>query len=169
MVDEGGRKRWHSSDSGERRDRGASIAVFAAPSDLGGPDEVLDALLERLEALPSDAVLVAGLGFDPSRLAARLMEGGFDAVTAPGPSGFWSLEVRLAEAPEILDLRDLEAPEPLERILEAAAGLAPGEALFARVPRFPRMLLPHLDRRGLAWEVYEEVDGTALVCVRRPR
>lgn len=68
----------------------------------------------------------------------------------------------------ILDFRDLPAPEPLERILEACAGLGPGESLRARTPRFPSMLLPHLEKRGLRFEVAEEPDGSALVRVWRP-
>ena len=71
-------------------------------------------------------------------------------------------------APAIEDLRDLEAPEPLERILAATAKLAPGEAYSARVPRYPRLLLPRLEERGLLYEVVEEPDATALVHVRRP-
>ena len=71
-------------------------------------------------------------------------------------------------ARKVLDLRDLEAPEPLQRILEAAGRLVPGTSLLARVPRYPRMLLPQLERRGLDFEVFEETDGTALVYVRKP-
>jgi len=70
--------------------------------------------------------------------------------------------------PDVMDLRDLEAPGPFERILEASARLAPGASFVARTPRFPRMLLPHLKQRALAWEVCEEPDGSALVHVRRP-
>jgi len=66
------------------------------------------------------------------------------------------------------DLRDLEAPEPMERVLAATAGLAPGGTYAARVPRYPRLLLPRLEERGLHCEVVEEPDGTALVRVRRP-
>jgi uncharacterized protein (DUF2249 family) len=75
---------------------------------------------------------------------------------------------RPAPEAEILDLRDLEAPEPLQRILEASAHLAPGQSLRARTPRYPRMLFPHLEARGLEWEAQEQADGSALVHVRRP-
>ena len=71
-------------------------------------------------------------------------------------------------APAIDDLRDLEAPEPMERVLAATARLAPGGTYAARVPRHPRLLLPRLEERGLLYEVIEEPDGTALVRVRRP-
>ena len=51
---------------------------------------------------------------------------------------------------------------------QAGQQVKAGDVLIARVPRFPRLLLPHLEERGLAWEVHEEADGTALVHVRRP-
>jgi hypothetical protein len=38
----------------------------------------------------------------------------------------------------------------------------------ARTPRFPRMLLAHLDRRRLGWAALEEPDGSGLVYVERP-
>jgi TetR/AcrR family transcriptional regulator len=71
-------------------------------------------------------------------------------------------------APAIEDLRNLEAPEPMERILAATARLVPGASYAARVPRYPRLLLPRLAERGLLYEVVEEPDGTALVQVRKP-
>jgi uncharacterized protein (DUF2249 family) len=73
-----------------------------------------------------------------------------------------------ASAGPILDLRELEAPEPMQRILEAAAKLAPGGALLARTPCYPRPLLAQLAGRSLGFAAAEEPDGTGLVYVRRP-
>ena len=67
-----------------------------------------------------------------------------------------------------LDLRDLEAPEPMHRTLEAAARLAPGESLVAHTPCYPRPLLAELARRELPFEAREEPDGSGWVRVRRP-
>ena len=69
--------------------------------------------------------------------------------------------------PDIVDLRDLEAPEPMEKVLLACAQLGAGEFFLARVPRVPVMLFPHLDARGLRWWVHEEADQSALLLVRR--
>jgi AcrR family transcriptional regulator len=90
------------------------------------------------------------------------------ALKAGEPARDEGGEAERASAPAIEDLRDLEAPQPLERILAATAKLAPGEAYSARVPRYPRLLLPRLEERGLLYEVYEEPNGTALVHVRKP-
>ena len=72
-----------------------------------------------------------------------------------------------AFTPDIVDLRELEAPQPMERILLACAQLGAGEFYLARLPRVPVMLFPHLESRGLSWWVHEEADKSALVLIRR--
>jgi len=159
----------YSSDLVGCEEGGVSIVVFDARSAELGPAEVLDAVVERLETLSPGGALKLEVGFEPAALVASLTERGLAAEACECSRGVWSLEVRPPGSPEVVDLRDLEAPEPLERMLEAAARLAPGDSLLARLPRFPRLLLPQLARRGLPWEIYEERDRSALVHVRRPR
>lgn len=69
--------------------------------------------------------------------------------------------------PEIVDLRDLEAPGPMEKVLLACSELGAGEFFLARVPAVPNLLFPHLESRGLRWWVHEEPDQSALILVRR--
>lgn len=47
-----------------------------------------------------------------------------------------------------LDVSDLEAPEPLVQVLDAAESLAPGEYLRMYHRREPCLLYPNLDQRG---------------------
>jgi len=70
------------------------------------------------------------------------------------------------QAPGIVDLRDLEAPIPMERVLTACSHLDPGEFFLAHLPHTPIMLFPHLESRGLQWWVHEEPDQSALVLIR---
>ena len=49
------------------------------------------------------------------------------------------------ETPEIIDLRGLEAPEPMEKVLIACAQLNAGEFFLAHFPHRPNMLFPHLE------------------------
>ena len=101
----------------------------------------------------------------------RTRKGDTDSAVDPAAPGTTLPEVELPEgcpAQEILDLRDLEAPEPLERILEASARLAPGTSLLAHTPRYPRLLFPHLEQRSLEWKAREQRDGSALVWIRKP-
>ena len=77
------------------------------------------------------------------------------------------LNVQEAEAPEVNDLRDLEAPEPMEKILLACTKMMPGEHYLAHLPHVPDPLFPHLEMRGLRWKVFVESDGSALVLIWR--
>jgi hypothetical protein len=104
-------------------------------------------------------------------MGGRSSEGDTDSAAGRKAPGAARADVELpegCEAQEMLDLRDLEAPEPLERILEASARLAPGGSLLAHTPRYPRLLFPHLEQRSLEWKAREQRDGSALVWIRRP-
>jgi hypothetical protein len=69
--------------------------------------------------------------------------------------------------PDIIDLRDLEAPEPMEKILLACAQLGPDDHYLAHLPHVPGPLFPHLETRGLAWQIHEEADGSVLILIRK--
>jgi len=71
------------------------------------------------------------------------------------------------EALAIVDLRNLEAPEPMEKILIACARLNTGEFFLAHLPHRPNLLFPHLESRGLSWCVHEAPDQSALVLMRK--
>lgn len=74
---------------------------------------------------------------------------------------------RESDIPEVIDLRGLEVPEPMERILLACTQLKTDEEFLTHLPHVPNPLFPHLDARGMAWRVFEEDDGSALVLIRR--
>ena len=76
-------------------------------------------------------------------------------------------EIITGNTPEVLDLTELEPPGPMEKILTAGVHMKSGDLLFARVPRVPTMLFPHLEARDLAWSVHEEPDQTALLVIRK--
>jgi len=77
---------------------------------------------------------------------------------------FESLGVQTS-SPEISDLRELEAPEPMEQVLLACANLQAGEVYLARLPHVPVPLFPHLEARNLSWRVHEEPGEGALLAV----
>jgi hypothetical protein len=52
----------------------------------------------------------------------------------------------------LLDVRDLEPCEPLERALEATTGLGPGEFLHMLHRREPFLLYPILAKRDFCWQ-----------------
>jgi len=69
--------------------------------------------------------------------------------------------------PEIIDLRGLEAPEPMEIILHACAKLGRNDSFAAHLPHVPFPIFPILQSRGLTWQVHEQADGSAVVTVRK--
>ena len=65
-----------------------------------------------------------------------------------------------------LDVRGLEPPEPLVRILEALTQLPAGTELEARTDRRPMHLYAQLRRRGFTGESAEEPDGSHVTRIR---
>jgi len=74
----------------------------------------------------------------------------------------------VGEAVSALDLRGLEPPEPMVRVLERAATLRPGETLTVLLDRRPAFLYAQLERRGLGHETDEPEPDVVRVRVRRP-
>jgi len=54
-----------------------------------------------------------------------------------------------------LDLRELEPPEPMIRILTTLEALSPGGEIIALLPRNPVYFLPRLEEAGHAYQVTE--------------
>lgn len=71
------------------------------------------------------------------------------------------------DAPDTLDVRGLEPPEPLVKILERAASLRPGETLMVVHDRRPIFLYPQLDQRGLRYETDEPETGVVRIRITR--
>lgn len=67
-----------------------------------------------------------------------------------------------------LDLRDLAAPEPLLRALDAADALAPGDVVCVLTPLLPHPLLAALAERGLLFRADNLPGGGARVRIERP-
>ncbi len=125
------------------------------------------AVLDAVGRMPAGGVLKLTAPFRPTPLLAVLAGRGLHVTDAQVTPGRWDIEVRAADAPDPMDLRDLPAPEPLECVLTLTSALAPGASLLFRVPRVPSLLLPHLASRGLEHAVHTEPDGSALLHVRK--
>ena len=69
--------------------------------------------------------------------------------------------------PEAVDLRGLEAPEPMEKILQACTSLEPNGLFLAHLPHVPHPLFPHLETRGIVWQIHEKADSSVLLLIRK--
>lgn len=122
------------------------------------------AIAQALEPL---GVLELIAPFEPRPLMSKLREAGCEVASAHQPDGTWLVRAGKERLVPLEELVELPAPEPLERALEACAALAPGAVFAAHLPRDPLLLKPHLEARGLRWEVASRPDGTAVLWVRR--
>lgn len=127
---------------------------------LGGGTDPLGAILAARDALPRGGVLAVIAPFRPVPLLGVLARRGCVVADEPLGDGRF-LVTAVVGGPAITDLRDLEPPEPLERALSVRLG--PGEVWIARMPRFPRLLVPRLEARGLAHTIVTLPDDTALL------
>ena len=67
----------------------------------------------------------------------------------------------------LIDARDLEPPEPLEKVLQALALLRPGQSIRLLLPREPFPLYPILAARGYSHETRMEADGSYVILIRQ--
>lgn len=67
-----------------------------------------------------------------------------------------------------LDLRGLQAPEPMVQALAAAAALEPGQSIEVLTPWMPLPLLEQLAANGMRAQGILLPDGGACVHIRRP-
>ncbi len=122
-----------------------------------------------IESLGRGGVLKISAAARPDEILETLRRNGHTATDRRMAPHRWAVEVVVGGAPPIEDLRDLEPPEPLVRILKATVDMPSGAVFLARLPHYPRPLIPHLEARRLRWSIYEEPDGTALLRVWRNR
>ena len=133
---------------------------------LGGGTDPLEDILATLATVLPGGVLSLIAPFRPTPLLRLLGERGHAVSDRVIGNDCWRIDIVVGGTPCIDELLDLEPPEPLEKVLEATAALAPGEIYIARLPRFPKLLLPHLTERALTFETTEAPDGTTLLHVR---
>jgi uncharacterized protein (DUF2249 family) len=76
-------------------------------------------------------------------------------------------EIAAVAAPPSLDVRGLEPPLPMVRVLERIETLAAGDTLEVLLERHPRFLYPQLEARGLSHETDEPAPGVVRVRIRR--
>jgi uncharacterized protein (DUF2249 family) len=94
------------------------------------------------------------------------------SVPAPGGdivhrAGTTNREAAAPASEMTLDVRGLEPPEPMMRILDAAANLGPDDIVKAITDRRPVHLFAELEARGLHFDNKQRLDGTWITQIRR--
>ena len=66
-----------------------------------------------------------------------------------------------------IDARDLEPPEPLEKVMQALTLLRPGQSIRLLLPREPFPLYPILAARGYGHVTRMEANGDYVILIRQ--
>jgi uncharacterized protein (DUF2249 family) len=163
--------------SGEPRERGLDVR-----EDIRRGEEPFGRIVAALDALSPEEVLVLRAPFEPRPLYRLLDRRGLaHRAECRGPGDWWvwisgpprgaarapGAGSPPAGAPACLDVRGLEPPEPMVRVLEAVDRLGPGQALEILHDRRPVFLYPQLEERGFAHETDEPAPGLVRIVVRR--
>lgn len=134
------------------------VTVLDVREDIARGREPFSKIMQAASGLGVGENLVLINSFEPVPLYGVLAKLGFDHRTERGPVGEWRVTfsrrtLPAAEpAPAALDLRGLEPPEPLTRILQALPRLPRGQSLVALTDRRPLLLYPKLEAMGYAYE-----------------
>lgn len=165
----------------------ADVVEVDVREDLRAGREPFSRIMAALQDLPQGAVLALSAIFEPVPLYAVLAKRGFTHYTeqlaaddwrvwfyreGTRPPGAERLADRQEAAPEadpavvVLDVRDLEPPEPMIRTLAALEELPPGGTLVQINARVPQFLLPRLEERGFTYEIREQPPDLVRVFIR---
>ncbi len=134
--------------------------------DLRRGQEPLSRIMAAVTELGSGGVLVLRTTFEPLPLYRALGRRGFAHWAEQHGADDWSVWFY----PEliVLDVRGLEPPEPMVRVLKALDRLAPGQRLEVRHGRRPTLLYPQLEERGFVHETDEPESGLVRIVIRQP-
>src|SRR5262249_25759031 len=149
--------------------------------DLRSGREPLAKIMAAAKALGKEDVLVLRAPFEPIPLYKVLATRGFAHWTEHRGADDWSVffyrDASVAPTPPsasrgangrrtVLDVRGLEPPEPMVRVLEELDRLGPGVELEVRHDRRPMFLYPQLDARGFVHETDQPEPGLVRIVIR---
>jgi len=166
-------------------------ALLATPSellvdvdvreDLRAGREPFARIMGAARSLSPQNVLRVRAIFEPAPLYGVFAKKGlahFTEQLAPDDWCVWFFHSDAARAPStestnseeddviVLDVRDLEPPEPMIRTFEALATMPRGKTLVQLNVRVPQFLLPKLDEQGFVYEIREQSKDLVRLFIR---
>src|SRR3990172_6218374 len=151
--------------------------------DIRRGQEPFARIMATVKALAPEQALVLRAPFEPVPLLAALRKRGFASWSEQSAPDDWTVWFyREPSAPEeagagaaaaggatiVLDVRGLEPPEPMVRILERLDTLPPGQRFVVFHERRPMLLYPQLDERGFLHDTGELEPRLLRIVIRRP-
>ena len=149
--------------------------------DIRRGQEPFARIMAAVKALAADQVLVLRAPFEPIPLYEVLGKRGLTHWTEQHAADDWSVWFYRGSAPRttpspepapttgrrVLDVRGLEPPQPMVRVLEEVDRLGAGAELEVHHDRRPLFLYPQLDDRGFLHETDEPEPGLVRIVIRR--
>ena len=157
----------------------ASAVHLDVREDIRRGQEPIARIMSAVKALGPAQALIIRAPFEPVPLYAALGKRGFAHWTERRAADDWTVWFyREPEAPAApsapashdqaaLDLRGLEPPEPMLRVLERLDTIGPGQSLTVLHDRRPVFLYPQLDARGFHHDTEDLEPGLVRIVIRR--
>jgi uncharacterized protein (DUF2249 family) len=160
----------------------ASRVQLDVRDDIRQGREPFARIMAAVKALGPDHVLVLRAPFEPVPLYDVLGKRGLAHWTerhAPDDWSVWFYRDTASRAEPtppppttagrriVLDVRGLEPPQPMVRVLEEIDRLGPGAELEVHHDRRPLFLYPQLDERGFTHETDEPEPGLVRILIRK--
>jgi len=164
----------------------ASQVHLDAREDIRRGQEPFARIMAAVKAMGPEQALILRAPFEPVPLLAALGKRGFAHWIDQNAPDDWTIwfyrepgatghAAHVAPAlPSsggdtlVVDVRGLEPPEPMVRVLERLDALRPGQRLVVLHERRPMLLYPQLEDRGFTHETEEPEPGLVRIVVRCP-
>jgi uncharacterized protein (DUF2249 family) len=158
---------------------GRRVVELDVRDDLRRGAEPFARIMAAAGALEADAALAIVAPFEPVPLYRALGRRGLAHWTERLAADHWRAWFYRADTPpgaepaagapiaDVVDVRGLEPPLPMVRVLERLETLPPGGTLTVLHERRPMFLYPQLDERGIAHETDEPEPGLVRIVLRR--
>lgn len=144
----------------------ARIIEADVRDDLRNGREPFQRIMSARAEVPDWGAFVVRATFEPAPLYRVMGKAGWAHHTeclAPDDWRVWFYR----DLP-VLDVRDMDPPEPLAHTMNAATVLPEGGALVQLNVRVPQFLLPKLTEQGLVFHVHEASPDRVHVLIQRP-
>ena len=146
--------------------------------DIRAGREPFAQIMAAVKALGAGDALVLRAPFEPAPLYKVLAGRGFAHWTESLAADDWRVwfyrgdidppPASTVDDTTSIDVRGLEPPLPMVRVLERLDTLAPGGRLTVLHERRPMLLYPQLEARGFSHATDEPAPGLVLIVIERP-
>jgi len=143
----------------------ARIVTADVRDELRRGEEPFARIMAARAEVPDGGALLVRAIFEPAPLYRVMERHGFAHHTEALAPDDWRIWFHPPLV--VLDVREMEPPEPMAHTLAALETLPPNGTLLQVNARVPHLLLPHLAERGFAHEIREPSPGLVHLLIRR--